>query len=219
MPDVDPDVLAAEVRRSLGTALAASGLDTADPDVRRAVLAALTDKPLDRKLSARDKRRYACELRRAGGTYREIAPLVGYASPGAAQKAVMAALKEIPRESAEELRQMAVERLDAILAGGLYRKATGMRSRGGKDPDHKEQMEAIDRVVKVMAEVRRYVPGLEVPVSTEHSGIGGAPITVEFAGIPEPIPVAPVAQSQLGHGIIDVGHKLVRTEGYEEDEL
>lgn len=183
--DVDVVALAADVRRALGTALAERGLDAASPAVRAAVVAALTDKPTDRRLTAAEKRTQAVALRYAGASYREIAALVGYAGPGAAYKTVMKALEQMPREPAEALRQIAHDRLEGILSGGLYRKAKG------------GDLKAVDRVLAVMRETRRYVPGLEVPHSAELTGAGGGAIIVEL-NIPDPVEVRPVPQGELG---------------------
>lgn len=210
--DVDPDALAAEVEARLREALAAAGVDGSSPEVRRAVLAALTDRPLDRRYSAAEKRKMSLELRIAGASYREIAKLVGYAGPGPAQKTVMKALEALPREPAEQVRQLAIERLEGILSGSLYRKARGDRV-DGKRPPHAEQMAAIDRVVAVMAAERRYIPGVEVPVNAELTGAGGGAIVVELS-IPAPVPVEPIPQHALGGIIMDLPAEAI-TEGTE----
>lgn len=191
LSDVDPVALAADVRRALAQALAERGLDSASPEVRSAIVEALTERPLDRKLKAAEKRALALDLRTHGATYREIAKLVGFAGPGAAHKSVMVAIEQIPRESAEAVRQVAVERLEGILSGGLYRKAKG------------GDIKAIDRVLKVMRETRRYIPGVEVPVSAELTGAGGGAIIVEL-NIPDPVPVAAVPQGELAGLILDL---------------
>jgi hypothetical protein len=188
---IDPVALASDVRRALAQALDARGVDAASPEVRRAIVDALTERPLDRKLTAAQKRRYALELRTAGATYREIADLVGFAGPGPAYKSVMRGLEDLTREPAEAVRQIAVERLEGILAGGLYRKAKA------------GDVQAIDRVLKVMRETRRYIPGVEVPVSAELTGAGGGAIIVEL-NIPEPTPVTPVPQGELAGLVLDL---------------
>lgn len=180
MSEVDPAAVAAEVRR----ALAATNLDLGDPATRNAVITAISKGP-DRRLTAAEKAVYALELRQAGASYREVARLVGWKSPGAAHKAVMKALVELKQEPAEELRTLSLARLDALLAGGLYRKArTG-------------DLAAVDRVLSIMREQRRYVPGLEVPTNAEITGPGGGAIVVELA-IPEPEHVRPVPEEELG---------------------
>lgn len=194
--DVDTAALAADVRRALNQALADRGLDSASPQVRAAIVDALTDRPTDRKLTATQKRAYALELRFAGANYREIARLVGYAGPGPAYKAVMTALDKVDREPAEAVRQIAVERLEGILAGGLYRKAKA------------GDLKAIDRVLKVMRETRRYIPGVEVPISAELTGAGGGAIIVEL-NVPEPVPVAAVPQGELGAMVLDLDDSAV----------
>lgn len=191
MTDVDPVALASDVRRALDAALTERGLDSTNPDVRAAVIAALTERPLDRKLSAAEKRVLALELRYHGASYREIAKSVGFAGPGAAYKTVMRAIDALPREPAEAVRAIAVEQLQAIMAGGLYRKAKA------------GDLKAIDRVLKVMRETRRYIPGVEVPVSAELTGAGGGAIIVELS-IPVPVEVTPVAQGELAGMILDL---------------
>lgn len=200
---VDAEALAADVRRALDRALAERGLDVATPEVRAAVFEALAARPADRKFTAAQKRVYALELRIAGGTYREIAPLVGYASPGACHKAVMKALEGLEREPAEALRQIAVERLEGILAGKLYREAK------------KGDLKSIDRVIKVMRETRRYIPGLEVPVNAELTGAGGGAIIVEL-NLPDAVPVTPVPQGELGGLVLDLPSEEVPVD--EDDE-
>lgn len=182
LPPIDPALASNVAAEVLGT-LARSGLNPNDPQVRIAILQALESRE-DRKLNAAEKRTAAIELRKAGASYREIARLVGYSGPGAAHKAVAKVFADMPKEGAEELRQLATERLETILAGGLFRKAVG------------GDLKAIDRVVRVMREQRRYVPGLEVPVNAEITGVGGGSIVVELT-IPEPVPEAPVAQADL----------------------
>lgn len=189
--EVDVAALAADVRRALAGALEARGLNSASPEVRQAVVDALVERPLDRRLTAAERTVFALELRYAGGSYREIARLIGYQGPGAAHKAVMRALDKLQREPAEAVRQIAVERLEGILSGGLYRKAKG------------GDLKAIDRVIKVMRETRRYIPGVEVPVSAELTGAGGGAIIVEL-NLPEPTPVPPVPQGELAGLVLDL---------------
>lgn len=198
---VDPTMVAAEVRRVLN----AAGLSTADPEVRRAVIDAVSDGPLDKRMVAAEKRKYAVELRLAGASYREIARLVGYANPSSAHRTVMKALKDLPSEPAEQIRQLAVERLEGILSGGLYRLAKTGQVKPGGEVDRQAQMQAVDRVIAVMREERRYIPGVEVPANMELTGAGGGPLIMEFP-VPQPIPVDPIPQGMLsGLGrILDV---------------
>lgn len=184
--------LTVDVRRLVDDALVDAGVSSADPEVRRLVIEAITNRPLDRRLSAAEKRHYALELRIAGASYREIARLVGYSGPGPAQKTVMKALEALNREPAEQLRSLAVERLEGLLAGGLYRKAKG------------GDLAAVDRVITVMRETRRYIPGLEVPANAEVTGAGGGSIIVELS-LPDPVPVTPIPEGELaGLPVIDL---------------
>lgn len=191
LADVDVVALASDVRRALASALAERGLDAASPQVRTAIVAALIDEPTDRKLSASERRRRAVALRYHGHSYDQIAAELGFANRGSAYRAVMKALSELDREPAEQLRQIAIERLEGVLAGGLYRKAKA------------GDLKSVDRLLKVMREERRYIPGLEVPVSAELTGAGGGAIVIELS-VPEPVPSRPVPQAELGGLVLDV---------------
>lgn len=90
----------------------------------------------DRRATAAEKRKQALDLRRAGWAFQDIADEVGYASKGAAHNAVKIAIKEITRESASELIELQLSRLDDLLAG-LYENA-----RNG-------DLFAVDRALKI----------------------------------------------------------------------
>lgn len=68
-----------------------------------------------RALSAQAKQLQALELRRQGQTFEEIAKRVGYADRAAAHKAVMTALRTALREPAEAVRELELQRLDAVI--------------------------------------------------------------------------------------------------------
>jgi hypothetical protein len=80
---------------------------------------------LTRRVGAHERHLKALELRKAGATYAAIAEQLGYASPEGARKAVSSALKATLRDSADELRQLEQERLDALLLGLWRRAASG----------------------------------------------------------------------------------------------
>lgn len=86
---------------------------------------------------AAEKQKRALELRIAGMNYRQVAEAAGYASPGAAHRAVREALEAIPREAAKELLALQNEQL------AMLRVALVQEARRG-DPN------AIDRFLKVM---------------------------------------------------------------------
>ncbi len=90
------------------------------------------------KATAAEKRKQALDLRRAGWTFDDIAEAVGYANKGSASRAVKQALADITRESATELLELELTRLDDMFAG-LYEKA-----RSGDDHF------AVDRALKIM---------------------------------------------------------------------
>lgn len=108
----------------------------------------------DPRISVADRQRQALELRKAGLSYDLIARRLKYRSRSGAHKAVQTALKKTLREPADELRQLELERLDAMLLG-LWPQA----QRGNQG--------AVDRVLKIM-ERRAKLLGLDdFPGSTE----------------------------------------------------
>jgi hypothetical protein len=100
-----------------------------------------------RRIEAAEKRARALELRKAGATYDQIAQRLGFSNRGNAQRAVLTALKEITAEPAVEVRQLELERLDAMLLG-LWQQA-----RNG-------DVNAVDRALRI-AERRAKLLGLD----------------------------------------------------------
>jgi hypothetical protein len=108
-----------------------------------------------RRVTAHDRHREALELRKAGKSYPVIAETMGYSLAGA-YKAVMSALKEVTREPAEEVLELEVARLDAMIE-----KLWPEIRAGGKNMTWH-----IDRVLKIM-ERRAALLGLDAPVKRE----------------------------------------------------
>lgn len=106
-----------------------------------------------KKADTAERRRKALELRKAGATYEQIAEQLDYDNRGSAWKAVDAALKEITAEPAAEVRQLELERLDALLLS-LWKQA-----RGGN-------LGAVDRVLRLMERRSKYL-GLDSPARME----------------------------------------------------
>jgi hypothetical protein len=106
---------------------------------------------------ARIKDRQALELRTAGATYQQIAAKMGISLSGAGLcvSRAMDALRLEVSEQAEAVRQMELDRLDAMLLG-LWEKAR----RG--DPA------AIDRVLRIQERRSKYL-GLDAPTKSETS--------------------------------------------------
>lgn len=67
-----------------------------------------------RRLTAKQKQAKALELRTGGATYEVIAKAVGYSTRHAAHRAVSTALRDIPKENAEALRELELNRLDEM---------------------------------------------------------------------------------------------------------
>jgi len=117
---------------------------------RRSVTAP-TSRPA--RIHAAERQARALELRKAGATFQQIADQLGYANRAAARNAVMRALQSIIGEPAQELRQLELERLDAMMLG-LW-----PRARKGDEA-------AVDRVLKIM-ERRAKLLGLDTPARTD----------------------------------------------------
>lgn len=102
-----------------------------------------------KRIAAAERQAKALTLRKGGVTYEEIATKLDYASASGARKAVLSALRQIVSEPAEDLRQIELTRLDALLLG-LWPQAS------------KGVLGAVDRVLKVMERRSAYL-GLDAP--------------------------------------------------------
>lgn len=66
-----------------------------------------------RRVAAAERRARVLALRKTGATYRDIAQAEGI-SPGGAFKAVQQAIRDIPKEVAEQMRAIEEQRLDEL---------------------------------------------------------------------------------------------------------
>lgn len=112
-----------------------------------------------------EKQRRALNLRKAGASYDTISDQLGYAGRGAAYKAVQAALRDLARDTSEELHLLDGERLDQMLLA-LWPKA--MKADGW----------AIDRILKI-TELRAR------PKPAETVGRVAAGVERDLARLPE----------------------------------
>jgi hypothetical protein len=122
---------------------------------------------LANKLASHDRKLQALELRKAAATYQQIADQLGYRSASGAFNAVKAALKATLREPADELRELELARLDAMLLP-LWRRV----------PSGDEK--AVDRVLRIM-ERRARLLGLDAPRRQELSGPDGKPLAFDLS--------------------------------------
>jgi len=116
-----------------------------------------------RRIEAAERQRQAVEMRKAGATFPMIAEKLGYASTGGAYKAVMTALKKTMQEPSDAVRNLELERLDALLLA-LWKQA-----RDGNQG-------AVDRVLRIM-ERRAKLLGLDAPTKADITS-GGAPLPI-----------------------------------------
>lgn len=77
---------------------------------------ATVNKKAVKQVSDAERQRDALELRKAGNTYQSIADELGYKHASGAHQAVMAGLRKVIQEPAEELLKLELERLDVMLA-------------------------------------------------------------------------------------------------------
>jgi len=112
----------------------------------------------EREIDANDRHRQALELRKAGVSYAVIAERLGYRGPSGAHAAVGVALKKTLQEPADELRQLEVERLDAMLLSIWPQVKQGNQG-------------AIDRALRIM-ERRAKLLGLDAPVKQDFTSNG-----------------------------------------------
>ena len=68
-----------------------------------------------RTIESYEKDQRALELRKEGHTYESISEQLGYSTPSASYKAVMRRLKDMDRPAVSMLRELEVQRLDAML--------------------------------------------------------------------------------------------------------
>jgi hypothetical protein len=106
-----------------------------------------------RRLDAVEKERQALELRKAGVTFDVIAQRLGYAHPSGAYRAVMSGIQKTLQQPADELRQLELARLDAMLTG-LWT--------GARQGNHS----AVMSVLRIM-ERRAKLLGLDAPTVIE----------------------------------------------------
>lgn len=97
-----------------------------------------------RRLAGHERGLQALELRKAGVGFPQIAKQLGYRHASGAYEAVRAALKRTEQEPADEVRRLAVERLDRLLFA-VWKRAI--------DPHDPLQLEYLDRVLRI--ETRR----------------------------------------------------------------
>jgi hypothetical protein len=110
-------------------------------------------------ITAAERQAKALEMRKGGATFAVIAARLGFKGPQGAHETVSKAIALIPREAADELRAMEVERLDAMLAG-LYARAC------------KGDEAAIDRVLRIMERRARFL-GLDLPPAEPTKPVNG----------------------------------------------
>ncbi len=114
-----------------------------------------------RRILAVQKQEKALRMRQAGLTFAEIGRQLGYADRQGAEKAVAAALQKTIAQPAEDLRQLDITRLDALLHGAWDEAVDG-------DP------RAIDSCLKVL-ERRAKLLGLDKAVEV-HVQVQAKPI-------------------------------------------
>lgn len=78
-------------------------------------MAPLTQYTNAKDINSRERMNLALSLRKAGATLDQIAKQCSYGSRASAHKAIKRAMAELPRENAQELRDLEVARLDELL--------------------------------------------------------------------------------------------------------
>lgn len=94
--------------------------------------------------TAAEKRKKALDLRRAGWSFEDIAAEVGYANKGSAHRAVKQGIAAITRESATELLELELARLDDLQAGAYDAARNG-------------DLFAVDRVLKIIDQRAKFL--------------------------------------------------------------
>lgn len=149
----------------------------------------------------------AVQMSIAGTPLDVIARELGWADASGAAKAITRRLKERAYESVDTLRDVEIARLDRMLmtlepylaygpALETIELPSGEKVYGVVPP--KAQMDAMDRVMKIMEQRRRLVPQLEVPKPVQEiTGAGGAPFFVELMHPLPDVTQQPVREEDL----------------------
>lgn len=123
-----------------------------------------------KSIAKTDKHRQALELRKAGASYEVIAEKLGYSHPSGAHKAVSSALQKTLREPADDLRNLELDRMDAMML------ALWTQARQGNQG-------AVDRILRIM-ERRAKLMGLDAQTGPGSSE--AEPLVVKvIKGMPE----------------------------------
>ena len=123
----------------------------------RATNGSRESKTSERRLAATERTLAALELRKSGATYQQIATKLGYKSSAGAYGAVKRALRAVIREPAEDVRELELARLDALLEVAWRKATTGDGS-----------LYAIDRALEIMRR-RAALLGLDAPAEVNVS--------------------------------------------------
>lgn len=131
-------------------------------------------------INATERTVQALELRKRGKSYRAIGAALGVSEAQAFRdvQAALMQLNALEQTTAEELRRVEVERLDALL-DALWTQATS--------PGMKGQTFAVDRVLSIM-ERRSRLLGLDAPARSQQETSGNTTIRVEYVDTDNPAP-------------------------------
>lgn len=99
-----------------------------------------------------DKQLKALQMRRDGKDYHTIAKDLGYAHASGAYAAVIAALKFMNREAADEVRQLELSRLDSLVEKLMPSAGASLAG-----------LQVVDRLLKIMDRRARLL-GLDMPL-------------------------------------------------------
>ena len=143
--------------------------------------------------------------------YEEIAQRLGFYDSGGAQKAVTRTLGRDLQANVEHYRQLHMdalqswlEKLAPLIAGEMQEVEEVETDTDGEKSTHsiakrrkKQQLDATNTGLKILAEMRKYVAGLEVPSKVEASGPEGGPFVINMM-MPKPNnEIIPVKQDEL----------------------
>lgn len=126
-----------------------------------------------RRLDASERQAKAVDLFIQGWPYRRIAAELGYGGPSSVKKAIDSAINKAPSRAVAELR-IEVEERDRLLLSEIIPAALNKRLA------LEERLKAVDRVLKLNAELRQ-LHGLDAPTRTEHTGKDGGPIVFDLS--------------------------------------
>lgn len=154
------------------------GLKRSPPPLGKSHYQQITPKILGRNVELFERQGRAVRMANAGASFEQIAQALGYSDKGDAHRDVMAALAEARKICAVEIESYRDLRLAELNA--LRVRVRAMIEQ--KDVDPKVLFAGVDKIVKIQEREAKFL-GLDAPVRSELTGVGGRPIEIDIRSL------------------------------------